>query len=65
MASDGCFGLVSVVFFDFLSGFYDHNGNFGEVHDLLAVACFEDIIDENNFLLLWDINTSRNFDFPY
>ena len=38
---------------------------FREVRDLLAVACFEDIIDEDEFLLLWDLNTSKNLDFPY
>ena len=38
---------------------------FREVRDLLAVACFEDIIDEEEFLLLWDLNTSKNLDFPY
>jgi len=38
---------------------------FWEVRDLLAVACFEDIIDENEFLLLWDLHTSKNLDFPY
>ena len=38
---------------------------FREVRDLVAVACFEDIIDEDKFLLLWDFNTSKNLDFPY
>ena len=38
---------------------------FQEVRDLLAVACFEDIIDEDEFLLLWDFNPSKNLDFPY
>ena len=38
---------------------------FREVRDLLAFACFEDIIDEDEFLLLWDLNTSKNLDFPY
>ena len=37
---------------------------FREIRDLLAVACFEDI-DEDEFLLLWDLNTSKNLDFPY
>ena len=36
---------------------------FREVRDLLAVACFEDIIDEYEFLLLWDLYTSKNLDF--
>ena len=36
---------------------------FREVRDLLAVACFEDIIDENEFLLLWDLH-QKNLDFP-
>ena len=31
--------------------------NYREVRDLLRVACFEDIIDDDEFLLLWD--------FPY
>ena len=39
--------------------------SFREARDLLAVACFEDIIDEDEFLLLWDLNTSKNLDFPY
>ena len=38
---------------------------FREVRDLLAFACFEDIIDEDEFLLLWELNTSKNLDFPY
>ena len=38
---------------------------FREVRDLLAVACFEDIIDEDEFLLLWDLHDSKNLDFPY
>ena len=38
---------------------------FREVRDLLAVACFEDIIDEEEFLLLWDLHKSKNLDFPY
>ena len=29
---------------------------FREVRDLLAFACFEDIIDEDKFLLLWELN---------
>ena len=32
---------------------------FREVRDLLAVACFEDIIDEEEFLLLWDLNSRK------
>ena len=36
---------------------------FQEVQDL-AVACFEDIIDEEEFLLLWDLHASRNLAFP-
>ena len=36
---------------------------FEEVWDL-AVACVEDIIDEDEFLL-WDFNTLKNLDFPY
>lgn len=40
-------------------------GTFREVRDLLAVACFEDIIDEDEFLLLWDLHKSKNCDFPY
>ena len=38
---------------------------FREVQDLLAVACFEDIVDKDEFLLWWDFNTSKNLDFPY
>ena len=38
---------------------------FREVRHLLAVACFEDIIDEDEFLLLWDLHDSKNLDFPY
>ena len=37
---------------------------FREVRDLLAVACFEDI-DEDEFLLLRDLHTSKNLYFPY
>ena len=37
---------------------------FREVRDLLAVACFEDIIDEYEFLL-WDLHDSKILDFPY
>ena len=37
---------------------------FREVRDL-AFACFEGIIDEDEFLLLWDHNTSKILDFPY
>ena len=37
---------------------------FRQVRDL-AVACFEHIIDKEEFLLLWDLNTSKNLDFPY
>ena len=37
---------------------------FPEVRDILAVACFEDIIDEYEFLLLWDLHKSKNLDFP-
>ena len=35
------------------------------MRDLLAVACFEDIIDEDEFILLYDLNSSKNVDFPY
>ena len=38
---------------------------FREVQDLLAVACFEDIMDECEFLLLWDLHMSKNLNFPY
>ena len=38
---------------------------FREVRDLLAVACFEVIIGEDEFPFLWDFNTSKNLDqFP-
>lgn len=36
---------------------------FREVRDLLGVACFEDI-DEDEFLLLWNFNKSKNLDCP-
>ena len=39
--------------------------SFREIRDLLAVGCFEDIIDEDEFVLLYDLNTSKNLDFPY
>ena len=39
--------------------------SFREVRDLLAVACFDDIIDGDEFLLLWDSNTSKHFDFHH
>jgi len=55
----------SVVQFDFVRGFYKHNATFREVQDLLAVACFEDIMDEYEFLLFWDLHMSKNLDFPY
>ena len=56
----------SVVQFDFqFVDFTSIMATFREVRDLLAVACFEDIIDEDEFLLLWDFNTSKNLDFPY
>ena len=48
-----------------LTFFVDFTTRIGKVRDLLAVACFEDIIDEDEFLLLWDFNTSKNLDFPY
>lgn len=38
---------------------------FQEVRDLLGVACFEDIIEEDELLLLWVFNTSKNLDCPY
>ena len=38
---------------------------FREVRDLLAVACFEDITDEDEFLLLWNLHESKIVDFPY
>ena len=56
----------SVVQFDFqFVDFTSIMATFREVRDLVAVACFEDIIDEDKFLLLWDFNTSKNLDFPY
>ena len=56
----------SVVQFDFqFVDFTSIMATFREVRDLVAVACFEDIIDEDEFLLLWDFNTSKNLDFPY
>lgn len=38
---------------------------FREIRDLLAVECFENIIDEDEFLLLCDLNISKHLDFPY
>ena len=38
---------------------------FRELRDLIAVSCFEVIIDEDEFMLLWDFNSSKNLDFPY
>ena len=55
------FSVVQLDFVDFTSIMI----TFREVRDLLAVACFEDIIDEDEFVLLWDFNTSKNLDFPY
>ena len=54
-----------MVQFDFFVDFTSIMATFRDVRDLLAVACFEDIIDEEEFLLLWDLNTSKNLDFPY
>jgi len=48
----------SVVQFDFVCGFTSIMATFQEVQNLLAVACFEDIVDEGEFLLLWDLHTS-------
>ena len=53
--------MVQLDFVDFTSIMI----TFREVRDLLAVACFEDIMDEDEFMLLWDFNTSKNLDFPY
>lgn len=55
------FSVVQLDFVDFTSIMI----TFREVQDLLAVACFEDIMDEDEFVLLWDFNTSKNLDFPY
>ena len=55
----------SVVQFDFVHGFSSIMATFQEVRDLLDVACFEDIIDEDEFLLLWDFNMSKSLDCPY
>ena len=55
------FSVVQLDFVDFTSIMI----TFREVRDLLAVACFEDIMDEDEFVLLWDFNTSKNLDFPY
>ena len=30
---------------------------FREVRDLIAVACFEDIINEDEFMFLWDLHS--------
>ena len=38
---------------------------FRETQDLLAVECFEDVIDEDEFILLYDLNSFKNLDFPY
>ena len=54
-----------MVQFDFVHGFSSIMATFQEVRDLLGVACFEDIIDEDEFLLLWDFNMSKSLDWPY
>ena len=38
---------------------------FRETPNLLAEACFKDIIDEVEFIFLYDLNSSKNVDFPY
>ena len=38
---------------------------FQEIRDLLAVECFENIIDEDEFLLLYNLNISKHLDFLY
>ena len=38
---------------------------FQEIRDLLAVECFENIIDEDEFLLLYNLNISKHLDFSY
>ena len=38
---------------------------FREIRDLLAVECFENIIDEDEFPLLYNLNISKHLDFPY
>ena len=38
---------------------------FRETQDVLAVECFEDIIDEDEVILSYDLNSSKNLDFPY
>ena len=53
----------SVVQFDFVHGFSSIMATFQEVREV-GVACFEDIIDKDEFLL-WDFNTSKNLDCPY
>lgn len=55
------FSVVQLDFVDFTSIMI----TFREVQDLLAVACFEDIMDEDELVLLWDFNMSKNLDFPY
>ena len=54
---------ISVVQFDFVHGFSSIMATFQEVRER-GVACFEDIIDKDEFLL-WDFNTSKNLDCPY
>ena len=56
----------SVVQFDFqFVDFTSIMATFREVRDLVAVACFEDIIDEDEFLLLWDFNTKTTADLTW
>lgn len=38
---------------------------FREVRDLIAIACFKDIINEDDFMFLWDLNSLKNVDFLY
>lgn len=39
--------------------------SFAEVRDLLLIAFSEDIVNEEEFVLLYDLNTSKNPPFPY
>ena len=39
--------------------------SFREARNLLTAALFDDLISEDEYLLLYDLNRSKNLDFPY
>lgn len=65
VVSEGCFVFVYSGLIWFFVDFMSMMVIFWEVWDFLVVVCFEDIIDEDEFLLLWDLNMLKNFDFFY